>query len=169
MPIPQGPFHQSRNTSRLGDGLLPATSTSTSILSSKITESDDICSMVDGAHYQDISTRSRSFDCLSLWILNPSLRFSTNTAWAESENGSLTSSLVTEGKTGTPAMKIFWQAVALEAAEELVGSSGVEELFLPTEAICETKTCLGLSNAFLPPSARKFQNWEVGLLELYEE
>ena len=57
----------------------------------------------------------------------------------------------------------------MEAAEKLVGSNGVEEMYLPVEAINGIELCLQLSSSFLPPSARKFQNWDVGLLERYEE
>lgn len=66
-------------------------------------------------------------------------------------------------------MKVFWKTLTLEAAEEIVGSNGVEDVLLPAEAISEIEACLRSTSAFLPPSARKFQNWDVGLLERYEE
>jgi hypothetical protein len=66
-------------------------------------------------------------------------------------------------------MKVFWKTLTVEAAEKLVGSNGVEEISLPNEAICGIEACLQSSSSFLPPSARKFQNWDVGLLERYEE
>lgn len=71
--------------------------------------------------------------------------------------------------SGKPAMKVFWKTVTAEAAETLMESTGVEEVLLPTEAIYGIETCLRSSSSFLPPSARKFQNWDVGLLERYEE
>jgi hypothetical protein len=66
-------------------------------------------------------------------------------------------------------MKVFWKTLTPEAAEALMESNRVEELLLPGEAICEIQACLQSSSLFLPPSARKFQNWNVGLLERYEE
>lgn len=66
-------------------------------------------------------------------------------------------------------MKVFWKAVTAETAKTLMESTGVEEVLLPTEAIYGIERCLRSSSLFLPPSARKFQNWDVGLLERYEE
>jgi hypothetical protein len=66
-------------------------------------------------------------------------------------------------------MKVFWKTVTSKAAEAMMQSNGVEELFLPTEAICEIEACLRSSSLFLPPSARKFRDWDVGLLERYDK
>jgi hypothetical protein len=66
-------------------------------------------------------------------------------------------------------MKVFWKAVTMETAEALVEGNGVEEVLLPAEAICGIESCLRSTSSFLPPRARKFQNWDVGLLERYEE
>jgi hypothetical protein len=66
-------------------------------------------------------------------------------------------------------MKVFWKAVNAKAAEAMMESNRVEELLLPTEAICEIEACLRSSSLLLPPSARMFQNWDVGLLERYEK
>ena len=66
-------------------------------------------------------------------------------------------------------MKVFWKTLTIEAAEKLVGSNGVEEMYLPFEAIDGIASCLQSTSSFLPPSARKFQDWDVGLLERYDE
>lgn len=66
-------------------------------------------------------------------------------------------------------MKVFWMDVEGEAAIKLADSDTVEELSLPVEAIGELSACLRDSAALLPPSARRFQGWNVGLLERFEE
>jgi hypothetical protein len=70
---------------------------------------------------------------------------------------------------GTFAMKVFWKLVSREEADSSVESESAEELLLPTEVIDEIKACLQESALVLPPSARKFKEWDVGLLERYEE
>ena len=65
-------------------------------------------------------------------------------------------------------MKVFWKAITAEGAKTLMDSNGVEEVLLPNEAIDEIMDCLRTSSYHLPPSARKFQEWDVGLLERYE-
>jgi len=87
----------------------------------------------------------------------------------KSTSGSPMSLLVKESDAGTLAMKVFWKTLTVDAAEELVGSNGVEEMYLPDEAIHGIESCLQSTSSFLPPSARKFQSWDVGLLERYEE
>jgi ubiquitin-protein ligase E3 D len=102
-----------------------------------------------------------------LWILAPSIRFSATTSShpKTKESG--------EGYDGTLdgqlAMKVFWQMVSVEEAIVLMDKEGVEEVALPQEVIIEIEGCLRTSAGFLPPSARKFQEWEVGLLERYEQ
>jgi hypothetical protein len=64
-------------------------------------------------------------------------------------------------------MKVFWKAVTEEQAVKLMDT--VEEVPLPSEAIKAISTCLRDSALMLPPSARKFQGWDVGLLERWEE
>jgi hypothetical protein len=70
---------------------------------------------------------------------------------------------------GTFAMKVFWKLVSREEADSSVASASAEEVLLPTEVIDEIKACLQKSVLILPPSARKFKEWDVGLLERYEE
>jgi ubiquitin-protein ligase E3 D len=64
-------------------------------------------------------------------------------------------------------MKVFWKAVTKKEAVKLMDT--VEEVPLPSEAIQEISTCLHDSALLLPPSARRFQGWDVGLLERWEE
>ncbi|KAF4636537.1 hypothetical protein G7Y89_g1546 [Cudoniella acicularis] len=58
------------------------------------------------------------------------------------------------------AMKVFWTEVTEEAAVKLAENAAVEELSLPVEAVQELSACLRDSAALLPPSARKFQEWD---------
>jgi hypothetical protein len=64
-------------------------------------------------------------------------------------------------------MKVFWKVVTEEQAVKLMDK--VEEVPLPSEAIKEVSAYLRDSALILPPSARKFQGWDVGLLERWEE
>ena len=66
-------------------------------------------------------------------------------------------------------MKVFWRVITKEAAGTLVESGKVEEVTLPPETIGELEAGLRGSALFLPQSSRKFQEWDVGLLERYEE
>lgn len=64
-------------------------------------------------------------------------------------------------------MKVFWKEVTDEEAAKLIDT--VEEVPLPTNAIQQISACLHDSALLLPPSTRKFQGWDVGLLERWEE
>jgi ubiquitin-protein ligase E3 D len=169
MPASQESAQQPHEISRSRKDLLHANSTSASTFSSAYMNIDDMNSMVDNTAYSGQSRGSWHSTCLNLWILTPSLRFSKNTKGTNPRSDSPTSLPGIEPESGTPAMKVFWQPLTMEAAKELVGSNGVEEILLPNEAISGIQVCLQSSSSLLPPSARKFQNWDVGLLERYEE
>lgn len=69
----------------------------------------------------------------------------------------------------TRAMKVFWQPI--RNAEEVLRKQGlsVEELSFPsivTQVLFDT---LRASATLLPASARKFQEWNVGLLERFTD
>ena len=64
-------------------------------------------------------------------------------------------------------MKVFYQEAGEEEAEALMGKEGVEEVFLPWEAINEIECALRESGKCLPESGRRFREWEVGLLERF--
>ncbi|KAG0648175.1 Ubiquitin-conjugating enzyme E2C-binding [Hyphodiscus hymeniophilus] len=91
---------------------------------------------------------------LSMWILSPTIRYST-TAQDATAPGKL-------------AMKIFWKSISATEADNLLNGSSHEEVSLSTEAIIEIEKCLRDSASFLPPSGRKFQDWDVGLLERFD-
>lgn len=103
-------------------------------------------------------TKEMSRPLLSLWILTPTLRYSATNSSAVYELN------ISPGKL---AMKVFWKEVTDEEAAKLIDT--VEEVPLPTNAIQQISACLHDSALLLPPSTRKFQGWDVGLLERWEE
>lgn len=169
MPTLQKTTQQFHNLSCARRGSFHATPTSASTFFPESMNLDEFSSTVDNINGVGQSQGSCCSTCLSLWILTPSLRYSSNAALTNSTGDPPNIVLVTEPESETPAMKVFWKTLTMEAAEKLVGSNGVEEMYLPVEAINGIELCLQLSSSFLPPSARKFQNWDVGLLERYEE
>lgn len=66
-------------------------------------------------------------------------------------------------------MKIFYKPIDAPAAEKLLENGNAEEVFLHVEAVQEIVRCLKASAEFLPSSGRRFQSWDVGLLERFEE
>lgn len=109
-------------------------------------------------------TPSPSF--VSLWILTPGLRYSATNSSKSDQAAPDSASNPSPEKL---AMKVFWNVIDENAAVELQGREDTEELSLPVEAIGEVVECLSISAGLLPPSARKFQKWNVGLLERYDE
>jgi hypothetical protein len=113
---------------------------------------------------------STSTSFLALWIISAGLRYaSASSNHPSSIPGLPLENLNHNAGAGSLAMKILWKKVSTEASEALMESPGVEEVVFPTEAIVEIEMCLRNSAQLLPPSSRKFQEWNVGLLERYEE
>lgn len=170
IPTSQVLVQQPQDPSPSWNSALRFTPTSFSKFSSALMKSDNTCSMADGTLVRGKSPGSLHSIFLSLWILNPRLRFSSNAVQMNSDSGSpISSTAISDYDSGKLAMKVFWESVNAEAADALMGSTGVEEILLPAEAIYGMETHLRSSSSFLPPSARKFQNWDVGLLERFEE
>lgn len=65
-------------------------------------------------------------------------------------------------------MKLFWRVIGAQEEQVLLNSDKVEELDLPNEAIVDIQSLLRESAAMLPPSARTFKDWQVGLLDRYQ-
>lgn len=65
-------------------------------------------------------------------------------------------------------MKILYQQVA--NARDVLDKqhTSVEELTLPVHVLESIRASLEESTALLPLSARKFQNWDVGLLARFD-
>lgn len=104
---------------------------------------------------------NRKSTYLSLWILFPSIYFSSTNSIHMNKTGN-------SAMESQPAMKIFYQCVSAAEAEKLMKKEGVEEVYFPGEAIDEIRAELERSRSSLPASGRNFREWEVGLLERYE-
>ncbi|PBP23933.1 snf2 family helicase [Diplocarpon rosae] len=102
---------------------------------------------------------SKSSSMLLLWVLMSSV---TYTSSIRNKSSSLASA------TPTLAMKVFWRLVSTEEAAVLMDSDSVESIELPTEGILEIEGDLRESALWLPSSARKFKEWDVGLLARYQ-
>ncbi|KAM0146171.1 hypothetical protein ACHAPG_011281 [Botrytis cinerea] len=101
---------------------------------------------------------------LSIWIFNPSIRYTTSYF----HHRRLMRISETPGKPGILAMKILSKPFAL-TRDPSINDESVEELELPGEVIHELKRYLGKSaEQYLPPSARKFQEWSVSILGRHE-
>lgn len=99
---------------------------------------------------------------LNLWILNPSLRYSSTSTSTSTHSSSPRQQPIL-------AMKIFSKPISSPSeAAKILDTEGVEEVSLPEDTIMEIAACLGESRACLPPSAREFRGWDVGLLERFE-
>lgn len=72
----------------------------------------------------------------------------------------------------TAVCKIFYKIIAVEEKTRLLDEThlvaAVEEILLNEEAIREIEGGLKRSTNCLPTSARKFGEWNVGLLERYD-
>jgi hypothetical protein len=146
----------------------------------------------------DGASNSPSPLALSIWVLQQSLRFGSTTistaiasqtetqihtqirsSQIHNQNQSPMMQILNKMQIQSPtqpkieagsfAMKVFWKLISRDEADSSVESESAEEVLLPTEVIDDIKACLQESALILPPSARKFKEWDVGLLERYEE
>ncbi|KAJ5114884.1 hypothetical protein NUU61_000643 [Penicillium alfredii] len=95
---------------------------------------------------------------LLLWVFNPDLRYS-NTSSGHSV-------------MAQEAMKVFFQETVdverlLHPEMGKVTPLSVEELELPSVIFKAVSDALKSSNQMLPPSARRFNEWQVGLLSRF--
>ncbi|KAH0842138.1 hypothetical protein FOPE_07402 [Fonsecaea pedrosoi] len=90
---------------------------------------------------------------LLLWIFNPDIYYSSSK----------------RGPTAHRAMKVFYKS--LSNPEEFLDGAGsnCEELVVPEEDFSDFRRTLEESTEILPPSARTFQEWDVGLLDRWEK
>lgn len=95
-----------------------------------------------------------SLETLHLWVLQQSLFYSTS-----------------ESATGSRifAMKVLWKHASGEETKKLLANEAAEDISLPDDAVAEVEKCLRESARCLPPNARLFQGWNVGLLERYQD
>jgi HECT-like Ubiquitin-conjugating enzyme (E2)-binding len=106
---------------------------------------------------------------LHLWVFNSAIKYTTTTK--VEARSFVTPPDRPHSSSGKLAMKIFWKAVSGSAADKLMedNTRPVEDVSLPLETILEIKKDLLDSAFLLPPSQRRFQDWDVGLLERFEE
>ncbi|KAI0508593.1 ubiquitin-conjugating enzyme E2-binding protein [Xylaria bambusicola] len=93
-------------------------------------------------------------DLLNIWVFNANFIFSSTEAPASPIN----------------AMKVFYRTVSQEEADKMIESMtlGVQDISLPSEAIAILVDLLQKSNYFVPVSDRRFKDWNVGLLEKWD-
>lgn len=90
---------------------------------------------------------------LLLWIFNPDIYYSSSR----------------RGPTAHRAMKVFYKT--LPDPEKFLDDNGpnYEDLVVPQEDFSDFKQTLQGSMDILPESAQKFQDWNVGLLDRWEQ
>lgn len=97
----------------------------------------------------------------SIWIFNPSIRFTTSYFYHIRKQY-----VSTSGRPGILAMKILWKGCPPVREPD---DESEEVLELPGSLLWTfEKHLLKVSERHLPPSARKLQDWNVSLLERYE-
>jgi hypothetical protein len=118
-----------------------------------ISASEHVASENDERPEHDIQPVTPS---LLVWVFTPDLLFS--------------SSIQSPGRLDpTRSMKVFYQQQTwqpLKPGEP--ESASIEDIEFPEELFQELKTVLEESQKVLPPTARRFQGWEVGLLERFD-
>ena len=91
-----------------------------------------------------------------LWVFTPSIRYTS-------------SSLPNPAETVKHALKAFYQHPTTSAQKMLdANPTSLEELYLPGPILQHLDSVLSNSSNMLPASARKFQTWDVGLLERFD-
>lgn len=101
---------------------------------------------------------------MQIWVFNLDMRYSCNRINPRSS----------QAASAQRALKVFYQTVAdtsalTNSAPGTPISATLEELCLPYNIYRDMVLALESSNKILPPSGRKFQEWNVGLLNLFEE
>jgi len=90
---------------------------------------------------------------LLLWIFNPDIYYSSSK----------------KGPSAHRAMKVFYKSI--QNPLQLLDGKGTthEELVIPDEDFRDLVQTLLDGTSILPESARRFQDWDVGLLDRYEK
>ncbi|KAF2146594.1 uncharacterized protein K452DRAFT_348336 [Aplosporella prunicola CBS 121167] len=130
--------------------------------------SAQLLTLIENQGIRKFTVRSEPISALpatTLWVFSPDLSFS--------------SSVDTDAREDpTRAMKVLWQPDLNQphSSERTSGSQALdsqslsmEELSLPKPAFEALIDTLTKSAQWLPASARKFQDWNVGLLKRFEE
>lgn len=90
---------------------------------------------------------------LHFWILNPSVKYASSQLAGP-----------------VRAMKLLYRTVGRAEADSMLEdvNSDVQEVNLPEEDVDVVVEALRESNALLPGSERRYREWEVGMLRLWE-
>lgn len=99
----------------------------------------------------------------SINLANKDLPAKRGKVWVFNSNTTYSSTLVPESPK--QAMKVYYKYISNPNKILENESSKVDELRLPADAMRSFSSSLHASNSLLPVSARRFQEWSVGLLE----
>lgn len=98
---------------------------------------------------------SKPGSLLYIWVFNKNIAFSSTE----------------EPRSPLLAVKVFYRMVSQEEADKLLDSmtSDVQDITLPIDAINKILQTLNRSNSFLPKKDRQLMDWNVGLLEKWDD
>ncbi|KAF2869368.1 ubiquitin-conjugating enzyme E2-binding protein [Massariosphaeria phaeospora] len=106
--------------------------------------------------YPDIPKDATSTPSLLLWVFTPDLLFSSSV-------------LSDERRDPTRSIKVFYQSQTFSPPKPgEPESASIEDVPFPPSLFEELKRALSDSQTLLPSTARKFQGWNVGLLERFD-
>ncbi|KAK7521825.1 ubiquitin-conjugating enzyme E2-binding protein [Phyllosticta citriasiana] len=115
-----------------------------------------------------VNEGGESLEPIEIWVFTPDLSFSSSVPHARESDGHGTAD-------PTRAMKVMWKPAPHLKPDHEQGqaldrlSLSVEEARLPVHVFAELKKRLRSSGAWIPASAKKMGEWNVGLLERFAE
>jgi hypothetical protein len=62
----------------------------------------------------------------------------------------------------------MWKAVDMKSHTALTSQAGVEELELPKSVYVKLREALSTNETLLPQSSQRFQDWQVSLLQRFD-
>lgn len=101
---------------------------------------------------QNRSNSDSEREGLMLWIFNPDIYYSSSK----------------RGPTAHRAIKVFYKTLSDPVKFLDANSNTYEELLVTGEDFADFKQSLQESTSILPQSARRFQDWDVGLVDRWE-
>ncbi|KAK7613335.1 ubiquitin-conjugating enzyme E2-binding protein [Phyllosticta paracitricarpa] len=122
----------------------------------------------DDPQASKVNEGGESLEPIEIWVFTPDLSFSSSVPHARKSDGYGTAD-------PTRAMKVLWKPAPHLKPDHEQGqaldrlSLSVEEARLPVHVFAELKERLRSSGAWIPASAKKMGEWNVGLLERFAE
>ncbi|EXJ88670.1 hypothetical protein A1O1_05601 [Capronia coronata CBS 617.96] len=104
-------------------------------------------------HADNHTDPDRETEGLMIWIFNPDIYYSSSR----------------RGPTAHRAMKVFYKTLSDPLKFLDANSNTYEELVVTEEDLADFRKSLQESTTILPQSARKFQDWDVGLIDRWEK